>query len=64
MNEKILEEHEIVRWVIRVIEQPEGKQFAYLVGFDKEENEYTTQSQVYYAGEYHCVDTDVICTTK
>lgn len=64
MDDKIIEEIEIVRWVVRVEEMPNKKQFAELVGFDKDGNEITTQTQVYVHGEYHKAETDVICTEK
>lgn len=63
-QEDVVEEIEIVTWKVRVIKDEVTKrQYALLVGFDAEGNEYETQSKVYVVGEYERVITDIICTT-
>ncbi len=47
----------IVSWAVRVSDQK-----AELVGVDAEGNEYKLQNKVYVNGEYHDVQTDIVCT--
>lgn len=60
MEPKVIKEIEIVRWIVRVEESESGKQCAHMVGFDAGGNEYSSEYQVYYAGEYHDVDENII----
>lgn len=57
-----MEKHEITRWEVQVRSE-NGKQWAELVGLDKDGNEYRVENEVYVHGEYHKVEPNIICTT-
>jgi hypothetical protein len=62
MNE-IIETHKIERFEIQVTKEAQ-KQYAELVGFLENGDEIRFKSKVYVHGEYHDIETDIICTTN
>lgn len=54
--------YEIVRWAVVVTREENGRQFAEVVGYDKDGNEYRVRNQMYVHGEYHEVEHNIICT--
>ncbi len=47
---------------IEPIKERPGRNNAELVGSDKDGNEYRLEHKVYIDGQYHNIETDIVCT--
>ncbi len=56
MEPKIIKEIELVRNIVRIYRLEGGREWAEMVAFDAEGNEYTTTYQVYINGTHYDVE--------